>query len=459
MPARRRALGLLLLAAVVLATACSAAGPRARSEGPGASATTPVPPLLPAVPASGAPQAPLPTTAGLSRTLAARPADPALAGRVSVVVVDPATGATLLDHRGAAPVIPASTAKIPTAVAALTALGPRHRLRTRVVRDPDGTVVLVGGGDPTLAAPGAPPAYPAPARLATLAAATARALGAGATVRVAVDPSRWSGPLTGPGWRPSYLSLGNVRPVRALSVDAGRVRPNGRARPAPPGDPAVAAGRAFAGLLTRGGVPVSGGVAIARAAPDARELAHVDSPPVAALVERMLGTSDNDLAEALGREVALRVGQPPTFAGAAAGIRAVVAGLGVDPGGLRLVDASGLSRDDRLPPRLLARLLTRAAGDEHPDLRAVVTGLPVAGFSGTLRPRYARAPERVGAGVVRAKTGTLLGVSALAGIAVDADGRLLVFALVADGVPVTRTLAAQAALDRTATALATCGCR
>jgi D-alanyl-D-alanine carboxypeptidase/D-alanyl-D-alanine-endopeptidase (penicillin-binding protein 4) len=95
-------------------------------------------------------------------------------------------------------------------------------------------------------------------------------------------------------------------------------------------------------------------------------------------------------------------------------------------------------------------------------LRAVLTGLPVSGYSGTLRDRY-RKPTAGGtaAGQVRAKTGTLLGVSAIAGITVDADGRMLAFAVMADGVAAgdRATTAAQEALDRVAAILAGCGCR
>jgi D-alanyl-D-alanine carboxypeptidase/D-alanyl-D-alanine-endopeptidase (penicillin-binding protein 4) len=91
----------------------------------------------------------------------------------------------------------------------------------------------------------------------------------------------------------------------------------------------------------------------------------------------------------------------------------------------------------------------------------VLTGLPVAGFSGTLSERYRKpaAGAGLGAGVVRAKTGTLNGVSALAGLVRTADGRLLAFALTADGVPLGATKQAEAALDRLAAALAACGCR
>jgi D-alanyl-D-alanine carboxypeptidase/D-alanyl-D-alanine-endopeptidase (penicillin-binding protein 4) len=76
----------------------------------------------------------------------------------------------------------------------------------------------------------------------------------------------------------------------------------------------------------------------------------------------------------------------------------------------------------------------------------------VAGFTGTLSTRYTDGA----AGVVRAKTGTLTGVNALAGTVVDRDGRLLAFAFLA--ADTASRDPAQAALDRAATALAACGC-
>jgi D-alanyl-D-alanine carboxypeptidase/D-alanyl-D-alanine-endopeptidase (penicillin-binding protein 4) len=105
---------------------------------------------------------------------------------------------------------------------------------------------------------------------------------------------------------------------------------------------------------------------------------------------------------------------------------------------------------------LLTRVLVLAASADHPALRPLLTGLPVGGASGTLANRF-DGPDRAGAGVVRAKTGTLRGVSSLAGTVVDADGRQLAFAVLADRVPDTGR--ARTALDRIATALAGCGCR
>ena len=93
---------------------------------------------------------------------------------------------------------------------------------------------------------------------------------------------------------------------------------------------------------------------------------------------------------------------------------------------------------------------------QDPRFGALLDGLPVAGFDGTLAKRYRTSPA---AGEVRAKTGTLNGVSALAGLVHTHDGAVLAFAFTANGIPLSGTQQAQAALDRLAAALAGCGCR
>jgi D-alanyl-D-alanine carboxypeptidase/D-alanyl-D-alanine-endopeptidase (penicillin-binding protein 4) len=359
-------------------------------------------------------------------------------------------------------VLPASTAKIATAVAALTALPADRRLTTRVVAGPaPGDVVLVGGGDPTLAGPFTRPGYPSPARLADLAAKARVALAGAPVRRVLVDDSLYGGPALGPGWRPEYVTSGDVAPVMALMVDGGRTALPplvGPSRAPRQSDPALAAGRSLARLLSAPGVPVTRG----RASSAAGLLAAVQSPTVQQLVEAMLTHSDNDLAEALARQIAIAKGQPASFAGAATALRSVLAGVLVDvgssPGAVRLSDASGLSRLDRVQPGALTRLLAAVAGRDRDRLFPVLSGLPVAGFDGTLERRYRKGPGLPAAGVVRAKTGTLNGVSALAGLVRTKDGRLLAFDLTANSVPLGSTTASQTALDRLAAALAGCGC-
>jgi hypothetical protein len=177
-----------------------------------------------------------PAEPGLAAAVAAALADPALGGSLAVSVLDADTGDVLHERAADVPLLPASTAKIATAVAALTALPEDLRLRTRVVAGAaPGEVVLVGGGDPTLARPSTPASYPQPARLADLAARTRAALGATAVTRVVVDDSLYSGERLAPGWKPTYVTEGAVAPVTALMVDGGRV---GRSR-APPLDRAL----------------------------------------------------------------------------------------------------------------------------------------------------------------------------------------------------------------------------
>ena len=376
----------------------------------------------------------VPTAAGLTRALTAALRDRALGGRVSLSVVDVTSGDRLLESGATRPVTPASTAKIVTALAALTVLPPDSRLTTKVVAGGAGDVVLVGAGDATLD----------DADLARLAAQVRKA---GTTVRrVIVDDTLFAGPRLGPGWKPAYVQHGNVAPVSALAVDEGRTsQREGSPRSA---DPALDAGRRLAKHL---GVRV---VVRGVSAKGAEQLAAVVSAPLSDLVEQMLTHSDNDLAEALGRRVALATDLPATFDGEAAALSTAMRGLGVD---VSLRDASGLSPLDRVTPSAVTALLTRAATE--PRYAAVLSGLPVAGFDGTLSDRFRTGPTRPAAGRVRAKTGTLNGVSALAGLVRTRDGRLLAFDLTADGVALGATVPAQKALDRIAALLAACGCR
>lgn len=219
-------------------------------------------------------------------------------------------------------------------------------------------------------------------------------------------------------------------------------------------DPAADATRKFAGFLRAYGVKTSA-PGPSKASARAEALATVSSAPLASIVERMLTNSDNDIAEALARQTALATGVRADFAGAGKAIRIQLGRLGLPLDGVDFRDGSGLDRNDRLTANLLTALLVKAGDPARPDLRPVLTGLPVAGFTGTLTTRYTGTAADA-AGVVRAKTGTLTGVNTLAGTVVDRDGHLLAFAvLTAD---TTDPTAAQSALDTAVTALAACGC-
>ena len=419
----------------------------------------------------------LPTQAGLSARLSGLLATPALGSHVAAVVGDPATGRVLFSRQGGSPAEPASTAKLATAVAALDVLGPGARFTTRVVQDTaapargPARITLVGGGDPTLAAGrAAGSGYPRPATLAALATATARTL-AGQhrkAARIGYDTSLYSGPLTAPGWSPSYVTTGNVTPITALAVDQGRLLPDGKPEDADDPvnlrprslTPSADAASAFAGFLARDGVRVDGPPRAAGTPRKATRVAAVTSPPLEAIVERMLTESDNVIAENLARQVALAKGAPASFSGAAAAVTSVIRRLGAGPG-VHLVDDSGLSPDDRIPAATLFRLVSLAASPGHPELRSVITGLPVAGFSGTLTKGRSVFGNPAGSrGVLWAKTGNLNTVVSLAGLVDDRNGSVLAFAFMADRLPSARDLRpAASTVDKLAAALAGCGCR
>ena len=99
-----------------------------------------------------------------------------------------------------------------------------------------------------------------------------------------------------------------------------------------------------------------------------------------------------------------------------------------------MFDGSGLSTQDRVPPAVLAQVVAMAVNGEPPALRNLLTGLPIAGVSGSLADRFQDDGSRAGAGWVRAKTGSLEVTYALAGYVPDVDGRILVFAFVSNGV-------------------------
>jgi D-alanyl-D-alanine carboxypeptidase len=336
----------------------------------------------------------------------------------------------------------------------LATRGPAYRLATTAVAGADpGEVVLVGGGDPTLAV-GAVASYPGAGRLDDLAKQVRAALGGVAPTKVVYDGSLFSGSALGPGWDADTASGGYGCPITALMTDGARVDPrDNRGGADRYGKPDLAAAQSFARLL---GVPASAVVAGTKAA-GAKELGRVESAPLVRIVEWMLAESDNVVAEMLARQVALAKGQPGSFAGGAGAMRTVLEQLGIPVAGYGLQDGSGLSRNGRLSPGLLTALLALDARPDHPELHGVFTGLPVAGYSGTLAGRFRSPQSGAAAGEVRAKTGTLTGVSSIAGIVIDKDGRVLAFAVIADANK--STSGAVDVLDRIASALAACGCR
>jgi D-alanyl-D-alanine carboxypeptidase/D-alanyl-D-alanine-endopeptidase (penicillin-binding protein 4) len=312
-------------------------------------------------------------------------------GRHVLAAVAPLAAGEPAYRLGTGMAVPASTTKVVTSAAALYALGSDHVFETTVELDGRRRVVLVGGGDPLLASrpDDEETAYPPRADVVTLADKTAKALRQQGIRRIQVgyDASLFTGPGVNPTWEADYIPDGVVSPTSALWVDEGRPE-SGYGRVA---DPAGAAAVAFAQALGRAGITVQGAPAEV-AARGTKPLAKVTSAPLADIVERVLTVSDNEAAEVLLRHVGLaQEGEGSTEAGRR-GVRRVLESQGVDFRSSVLHDGSGLSRDSRLDPRVLIEVLRLAVDPDRPDLRPVLTGLPVAGFTGSLTDRMDLGP-------------------------------------------------------------------
>lgn len=375
-----------------------------------------------------------------------------LGGLVGFAAVDTSTGDVVATAGESGHAFtPASTTKVLTALAVLSSVNPQHRFTTSVVRS-GSDLVLVGGGDPYLASElPRVPQYGVEADLETLAERTADALRqAGISeVRLGYDASLFSGPAVSPAWEESYLSERIVTPVSALWVDQrGYVGEDEDTMPAP------LAAAEFAERLDDAGIAVEGDPQESRAPSGAASVASVRSATVARITEHMVASSDNEAAEVLLRQAALGAGRSGTFADGEATVRSVAGAQGIDTAGLVLNDGSGLSRQNRITPVTLAEAVAKASANAR--LSSLISDLPTAGFSGTLARRFGQSDD--GRGLVRAKTGTLTGVHSLAGFVQDRNGVPIAFAAMVDDAKDVSDVAAEAALDDVASALADCSC-
>ncbi|HEU4427864.1 MAG TPA: D-alanyl-D-alanine carboxypeptidase/D-alanyl-D-alanine-endopeptidase [Myxococcota bacterium] len=425
--------------------------------------------------------------AWLARVRAAAKARGFQGGAQSILVVERASGAELFAQHAERALAPASTQKILTALAALDAFGAGHQFQTEVLApaapDANGRVasLAIRGADPAmtgelwwrlandLRALGVaevagdvvlddslldaerwhPSWFPVSARAyhAPISAISAN-YGAfrvvvtpgeklGAPGRVQIDP-----PL-------SYFPLTNatrtLRPGAGPRLEVERARdPSGGERVTVTGavalggdrveiwrsviDPTAYAAAVLRSQLEAAGIRVAGKVRAGSAPATSVLLYAFDGMPLRAEADLLLKYSNNFIAETLLKQLGrLDTGMPGSWANGAEALRSRLAALGLPLDGVRLVDGSGLSRDNRVSARLLVAALRRA--DESfaigPDLLA---GLPIAAEDGTLRKRAEGAR-----GLVRAKTGTLDGVTSLAGWARTERGRELVFALISNG--------------------------
>jgi serine-type D-Ala-D-Ala carboxypeptidase/endopeptidase (penicillin-binding protein 4) len=346
--------------------------------------------------AAGAQQAPL--QARLAKALRVPHVAPA---RSAAVAMDLSSGTVLFTQNAPLPLAPASNEKLPLTYALLSNLGASYRIETDVIGEGsqdgttfDGTLVLEGGGDPTLSTAG----------LRSLAAQLRSAGIRHVTGGIVGDESYFDTRRTVAGWKPTFY-IEESPPLSALVVNRARV---GRYVTR---TPALAAATAFRTTLRGSGIAVDGAATVGHVEDFSIPLAQIDSPPLGSIIRFMDRESDNFTAELLLKQLGAAVLDRGTSAAGASVVMRTLAEAGVPMSGVRVVDGSGLSRLDRLTANALAAVL-RAAWSDPAVRPAFVAALPVAGVNGTLEGRLRKPPAR---GRVLAKTGTTSDASALSG--------------------------------------------
>ena len=338
-----------------------------------------------------------------------------LGKEVSMVVLDAESGRVIFDRAGSNKQLSASTMKVITAVNTLATFAPQDTFSTRVLAGKrSNQVVLTCGGDPMLTGDD----------LRAMARQTAQELDKGNTVTLLIDDSRFRGGVRGPGWPKEYVSSVAARVSCLAQLGDYSATPSRNAA------------RVFAKALRKQGIKVRLGGS-GTAAAGAKVLAE-RSHTVAQAVDRMLLESENNIAEVLYRQVALKRGLPATWAGGRRAAQATLQELGLSPDGMRLMDGSGLSRRDRVTARFLAEVIRLSRTNPRFATMYDANAMPRAGMTGTLAAKYGRfntSPSSCAKGEIRAKTGTLFDTIGLTGIAKGEDGKDKAFAILVNDRP------------------------
>jgi len=341
-----------------------------------------------------------------------RKIDYLVAGRaVSVSVGD--EGSFLYQRADTEPRIPASNEKLLLSMALLDSFGAGRRIVTHAATASlrqgvvEGNLWILGRGDPEITA----------ARMAALARNLVAAGVERIRGRVMGSTAYFAHDWWAKGWK-RRRSRQSVAPPTALTFQGNVV--NGRFTR----EPEVFAARSLTKQLEKRGVAVVGRAGSGQPPEGLADVAVIRSRPLRTILARMNGPSDNFYAEVLGKLLgAEAAGLPGTIAKGAAAVREWVAGHGVD---FTLYDGSGLSYANRVTARGILQLLWVAdAAAWGPVLREALA----TGGQGTL-------DHRLHGVRVRAKTGTLEGVSALSGwVWLEKEGAWTEFSILSRGLP------------------------
>lgn len=392
------------------------------------------------------------STATRTCSVAEQAADTRLA-TFSAAVLNATTGEVLFDRNANTAGATASTMKVITSAAALLTLGPNYRAETRVYQDATdaGTIILVGGGDPTLSRMpvGKQSVYADAPKLSTLALNVNKKLAATPITKIIVDSSLFSGASWEPTWERSEQSQGYMSEVTALQVDGDRSNPQAETSRRST-KPVINAGNYFKQAL---GASAAGATVVTGEMPEgATQLASVSSQPISKWINHMLQVSDNTEAEMLARLVAIDQGYDGSFTSINAAFKQALKVTGLDTNGLNIRDGSGLSDLNAVSPMFMAKFMQLVNQSQGIFLN-IRQALPVAGESGSLSARF-KGDNIDAAGHIFAKTGWIKKGYTLAGIIQAKDATPLVFAVYALG---NVTADAKTAIDNLVTGFYRCG--
>lgn len=306
---------------------------------------------------------------------------------------------------------PASTTKLFTAATALARLGPDYRFETTLYVDADAdtqviqNLYLKGRADPVLQ----------PNDIVVLADALLESDVNLIQGDIVVDATHLDTVREGPGWMWDDRQLR----ISALSIRQIEPEPGTRSR-------ALACGYLLKNELEQKGIEVIGDVVPGTVPLDARTVAKHLSPPLADIIKLMNKPSNNWIAELLFKAIGAEVmGEPGTWQKGRDAVNEFLEEITGEPPAHRFVDGSGLSRYNLLNAELLTQLLVHMY-QNFELMPEYLASLPIAGVDGTLINRMQGVSAEK---VLRAKTGTLSGVSALAGYTTTADGEVVAFGI------------------------------
>ena len=306
---------------------------------------------------------------------------------------------------------PASTTKLFTAATALAKLGSDYQFETTLYVDTDadtqvaGNLYLKGRADPILQ----------PIDIMKLVDTLLETGLTSIQGDIVVDTTYLDTVREGPGW------MWDDKPLRisALSIRQIEPEPGTRSR-------ALACGYLLKNELMEKGIEVAGDVMPGTVPSDARPVAKHLSPPLADIIKLMNKPSDNWIAELLFKTIGAEVmGEPGTWQKGREAVNEFLEEIIGEPPAHRFVDGSGVSRYNLINAELLTQLLVHIY-QNFELMPEYLASLPIAGVDGTLSHRMQGVSA---AKVLRAKTGTLSGVSTLAGYTVTVDDEVFAFGI------------------------------